>query len=161
MLTHTIRPRPAKREAEARAALEVKKRAAEEEAARQRAAVEVQVALEAQCARERAAAEAQPAVAAAAEPRHPTAAIALTAAELSSATNGFTGEIGRGAYGVVFCVSLLPSVASAGAVAVKCLFDKSALGLAELQREVPFCGCVTMTTACHCLASASTCGHVA
>ena len=79
---------------------------------------------------------------AAAETVNPTASapppIALHAPQLIEATNAFSEAaiIGRGAYGVVFCVPLLPAVAHAGAVAVKRLYDESEQGLMHLQREV-------------------------
>jgi len=96
----------------------------------------------ANAAAEKAAAEKAAAEKAAAETIHPTASvpppIALHAPQLIEATNAFSEAaiIGRGAYGVVFCVPLLPAVAHAGAVAVKRLFDESEQGLMHLQREV-------------------------
>ena len=118
------------REAEALARAEAaREKAVLTKAAAEKAAVE-------KAAAEKAAREA------AAETVNPTASapppIALHAPQLIEATNAFSEAaiIGRGAYGVVFCVPLLPAVAHAGAVAVKRLYDESEQGLMHLQREV-------------------------
>ena len=109
------------------------------EAAREKAVLAKAAAEKA--AAEKAAAE-KAAREAAAETVNPTASapppIALHAPQLIEATNAFSEAaiIGRGAYGVVFCVPLLPAVAHAGTVAVKRLYDESEQGLMHLQREV-------------------------
>jgi acyl carrier protein len=137
----------AKAEAEARAKAEAARVKAE--AARVKAAAEAAAAaaaLEAAATAETAEAEDEEGGACAAEQAtHLSQAIELRPAELRSATNSFAAAsvIGRGAYGIVYVVTVLPSLPSSGAVAVKRLHNGGEGAQADLKREID------ILSACH------------